>query len=97
MRALAVHAALAVSPLEPGDPLLVRAGVAASPVADDLVGVTLSLPALLVGAPIRAIAGAQPATSSARATPALNRRPLEPRSQRGRARVAVPGSSSGCT
>jgi membrane-associated protein len=43
----------------PGDSLLFLAGVAASPVAADIVGVQLSLPVLLVGAPICAIAGAQ--------------------------------------
>src|SRR3954452_23722144 len=43
----------------PGDSLLFLAGVAASPGAADLVGVRLSLPALLVGAPVCAIAGAQ--------------------------------------
>ena len=43
----------------PGDSLLFIAGVAASPVAADIVGVRLSLPALLVGAPVCAVAGAQ--------------------------------------
>jgi membrane-associated protein len=43
----------------PGDSLLFLAGVAASPVAVDLVGVKLSLPVLLVAAPACAIAGAQ--------------------------------------
>lgn len=43
----------------PGDSLLFLAGVAASPVAADIVGVKLSLPALLIGAPICAVAGAQ--------------------------------------
>jgi membrane-associated protein len=43
----------------PGDSLLFLAGVAASPVAADIVGVQLPLPALLIGAPICAIAGAQ--------------------------------------
>jgi membrane-associated protein len=43
----------------PGDSLLFLAGVAASPVAADIVGVKLSLPALLIGAPVCAIAGAQ--------------------------------------
>jgi len=43
----------------PGDSLLFLAGIAASPVASDIVGVRLSLPALLVGAPICAVAGAQ--------------------------------------
>jgi len=39
--------------------LLFVAGIAASPVATDIVGVHLPLPALLIGAPICAIAGAQ--------------------------------------
>jgi membrane-associated protein len=43
----------------PGDSLLFLAGVAASPVALEIVGTRLSLGALLVGAPICAIAGAQ--------------------------------------
>jgi membrane-associated protein len=43
----------------PGDSLLFLAGVAASPVALDIVGVQLSLPVLLVAAPLCAIAGAQ--------------------------------------
>ena len=43
----------------PGDSLLFIAGIAASPVALDIVGVQLSLPVLLVGAPVFAIAGAQ--------------------------------------
>jgi membrane-associated protein len=43
----------------PGDPLLFLAGVAASPVAEDIVGVRLSPPVLLVGAPLCAILGAQ--------------------------------------
>ncbi|GAA1809875.1 DedA family protein [Planosporangium flavigriseum] len=43
----------------PGDSLLFIAGIAASPVAADIVGVQLSLPVLLVGAPICAIVGAQ--------------------------------------
>jgi membrane-associated protein len=43
----------------PGDSLLFIAGVAASPVAQKLVGAHLSLPALLIGVPILAIAGAQ--------------------------------------
>jgi membrane-associated protein len=43
----------------PGDSLLFLAGVAASPVAADLVGVQLSLPVLLIAAPACAIAGAQ--------------------------------------
>jgi membrane-associated protein len=43
----------------PGDSLLFLAGVAASPVADELVGTRMSLVGLLIGAPICAIAGAQ--------------------------------------
>jgi len=43
----------------PGDSLLFLAGVAASPVADEIVGTRLSFPALLIGTPLCAIAGAQ--------------------------------------
>ncbi|MEV8514945.1 DedA family protein [Dactylosporangium sp. NPDC051484] len=43
----------------PGDSLLFLAGVASSPAAADLLGAQLSLPRLLIGAPICAIAGAQ--------------------------------------
>jgi membrane-associated protein len=43
----------------PGDSLLFIAGVAASPVAQKLVGTHLSLPLLLIGVPVLAIAGAQ--------------------------------------
>jgi membrane-associated protein len=43
----------------PGDSLLFLAGVAASPVATDIVGVQLNLGVLLVAAPVCAIAGAQ--------------------------------------
>jgi membrane-associated protein len=43
----------------PGDSLLFLAGVAASPVAAEIVGGRLSLPLLLVGAPICAFSGAQ--------------------------------------
>lgn len=43
----------------PGDSLLFLAGVASSPAAGDLLGTQLSLPLLLVGAPVCAIAGAQ--------------------------------------
>jgi membrane-associated protein len=43
----------------PGDSLLFVAGVAASPVASDLIGTRLSIAGLLVGAPVAAIAGAQ--------------------------------------
>ena len=52
---------LVVTPILPGDSLLFLAGVAASPVAEKIFGdgVRLSLPALLIGAPICAIVGAQ--------------------------------------
>jgi membrane-associated protein len=43
----------------PGDSLLFLAGIAASPVAQEILGLKLSLPVLLIGAPICAIAGAQ--------------------------------------
>lgn len=43
----------------PGDSLLFLAGIAASPVADEIVGASLPLPALLIGAPICAVLGAQ--------------------------------------
>jgi membrane-associated protein len=43
----------------PGDSLLFLAGVAASPVANEIVGIRLPLVGLLIGAPICAIAGAQ--------------------------------------
>jgi membrane-associated protein len=43
----------------PGDSLLFVAGVGASSVADKVLDTHLSLPALLIGAPIAAIAGAQ--------------------------------------
>lgn len=45
----------------PGDSLLFLAGVAASPVADSIFGdgTRLSLPALLIGAPLCAVLGAQ--------------------------------------
>jgi membrane-associated protein len=43
----------------PGDSLLFLAGIAASPVARDIVGVQLSLPLLLIVAPLCAIIGAQ--------------------------------------
>jgi membrane-associated protein len=43
----------------PGDSLLFIAGVAASPVADEIVGTRLPLVPLLIGAPFFAIAGAQ--------------------------------------
>jgi membrane-associated protein len=43
----------------PGDSLLFLAGVASSPLGMEIVGIHLSLPGLLIGAPICAIAGAQ--------------------------------------
>ena len=43
----------------PGDSMLFLAGVAASSSAEQIVGTSLSLPWLLVGAPLSAIAGAQ--------------------------------------
>jgi membrane-associated protein len=43
----------------PGDSLLFLAGIAAAPLAQQLVGLSLPLPVLLVGAPVCAIAGAQ--------------------------------------
>jgi membrane-associated protein len=43
----------------PGDSLLFLAGVAASPVALDIVGTRLPLPPMLVAVPVSAIAGAQ--------------------------------------
>lgn len=43
----------------PGDSLLFLAGMAASGVGKELVGESLSLPGLLIGAPIAAIIGAQ--------------------------------------
>jgi membrane-associated protein len=43
----------------PGDSLLVLAGVAASSAAKAALGVSISLPVLMIGAPICAIAGAQ--------------------------------------
>jgi membrane-associated protein len=43
----------------PGDSLLFLAGIAASAVAEDIVGARLSLPWLLIVAPVCAIAGAQ--------------------------------------
>ncbi|GII54217.1 membrane protein [Planotetraspora thailandica] len=43
----------------PGDSLLFLAGIAASPVARDIVGVQLNLPLLLAAAPLSAIIGAQ--------------------------------------
>ncbi|MFI6980826.1 DedA family protein [Embleya sp. NPDC050154] len=43
----------------PGDSMLFLAGVAASSSAEEIVGTSISLPWLLVGAPVCAIAGAQ--------------------------------------
>jgi membrane-associated protein len=43
----------------PGDSLLFLAGIAAAPLAQQLVGLSLPLPVLLVGGPVCAIAGAQ--------------------------------------
>ncbi|GAA2512612.1 DedA family protein [Pilimelia columellifera] len=43
----------------PGDSLLFLAGIGASPIAQEAVGTTLSLPGLLIGAPLCAIIGAQ--------------------------------------
>jgi membrane-associated protein len=54
-----VETGLLVGFFFPGDSLLFLAGVASSPAASDLLGAKLSLPQLLIGAPICAIAGAQ--------------------------------------
>src|SRR5882672_774071 len=43
----------------PGDSLLFLAGMAASPIAAQVVGVSLPLPVLLIGAPVAAAVGAQ--------------------------------------
>jgi membrane-associated protein len=43
----------------PGDSLLFLAGMAASPIAAQVVGVSLPLPVLLIAAPVSAAAGAQ--------------------------------------
>jgi membrane-associated protein len=54
-----VETGLLVGFFFPGDSLLFLAGIAASPAAMDIVGVRLSLPLLLIGAPFCAILGAQ--------------------------------------
>jgi membrane-associated protein len=54
-----VETGLLVGFFFPGDSLLFLAGVASSPAATDLLDAKLSLPMLLIGAPICAIAGAQ--------------------------------------
>src|SRR4051794_36438522 len=57
--ALFAETGLLVGFFLPGDSLLFLAGIAASNVATDIVGVKLNLGWLLVAAPIAAIAGAQ--------------------------------------
>jgi|SRR5215467_2236261 len=54
-----VETGLLVGFFFPGDSLLFLGGVAASPVASQIVGVRLPIVALLVGVPLCAIAGAQ--------------------------------------
>jgi membrane-associated protein len=57
--ALFAETGLLVGFFLPGDSLLFLAGIAASNVAVDIVGVRLSLAGLLIAAPLAAIAGAQ--------------------------------------
>ncbi len=56
---LLVETGLLIGLVLPGDSLLFVAGVAASGVAMKAVGVQLSLPLLMIGAPIAAIVGSQ--------------------------------------
>lgn len=57
--ALFAETGLLVGFFLPGDSLLFLAGIGASAAANDIVGVQLSLPWLLIAAPVAAIAGAQ--------------------------------------